>query len=53
MKILIICSKKFYDKIPEIKKTLENDGHIISLPNCFDDPMTEDRYRNLGHKEHS
>ena len=53
MKIFIICSKKFYNKIPNIKNTLENNGHQISLPNCFDDPETEDRYRNLGSKKHS
>jgi len=53
MKILVICSKKFYDKIPEIKTELESLGHVIALPNCFDDPTTEDRYRNMGNKEHS
>ncbi len=53
MKILIICSKKFYNKIPEIKKVLEENGHVITLPNCYDDPTTEERYRNLGNQEHS
>ena len=28
-------------------------GHIITLPNCYDDPATEERYRNLGNEEHS
>jgi hypothetical protein len=53
MKIFIICSKKFYYKIPDIKMELEGMGHIITLPNCFDDPNTEERYRNLGNEEHS
>lgn len=53
MKIFVICSKKFYDQISPIKVELEKMGHIISLPNCFDDPETEDRYRNLGAKEHA
>lgn len=53
MKIFIICSKKFYDKIPEVQKTLEDSGHEITLPNCYDDPSTEERYRNLGTEEHS
>lgn len=53
MKIFIICSKKFYGKIPDIQKTLEEDGHVVTLPNCFDDPSTEERYRNLGAEEHS
>lgn len=53
MKIFIICSKHFYDKIPEIQKTLEKNGHIITLPNCYDDPKTEERFRKLGRIEHS
>ncbi len=53
MKIFIICSKNFYSKVLPIKAELEKAGHIISLPNCFDDPGTEERYRNLGLKEHS
>ncbi|MEK7586713.1 MAG: hypothetical protein AAB453_02480 [Patescibacteria group bacterium] len=53
MKILIICSKKFYDRIPDIKKELEKNEHIITLPNCYNDPATEERYRNLGNEKHS
>ena len=53
MKILIISSKVFYDKIPEIQKTLEDAGHVISLPNCVNDPGTEARYRNMGIDEHA
>lgn len=53
MKIFIICSKAFYDKIPPIQKILEEAGHEITLPNCFDDPGTEDRYRKMGDKEHA
>jgi hypothetical protein len=53
MRIFIICSKAFYDRILEIKNELEKKGHEITLPNCFDDPGTESRYRDLGFKEHS
>ncbi len=53
MKIFVICSKKFYDRIPPIKEKLELMGHTVMLPNCYDDPGTEDRYRNMGAKEHS
>ena len=52
VKILIICSKKFYNEIEKIKKQLENMGNSIYLPNCYDDPETEDRMRNLGKEEH-
>ena len=53
MKILLICSKNFYNLIPDIKNDLENAGHIVFLPNCYDDPTTEDRMRKLGEEEHS
>lgn len=53
MKILIICSKKFYDKIPKIKTALEAKNHAITLPNCYDSPGTEDEFRKLGKDEHS
>ena len=52
MKILIICSKKFYSKIEEVKKDLEQKGHEIFLPNCYDDPTAEEKMWNLGKEEH-
>jgi hypothetical protein len=53
MKIFVICSKKFYDRIPEIKEALEAAGHVVTLPNCYDDPATEGRYRSLGKADHA
>jgi len=52
MKIFIICSKKFYSKIEEVKKVLEKNGNEIFLPNCYDDPTTEQKMWNLGKEEH-
>lgn len=52
MKIMLICSKQFYNKIEEIKLELESKGHKIYLPNCYDDPTTEARMQALGRKEH-
>ena len=52
MKILIICSKRFYNKIPIIKEYLENKNHKVYLPNCYDKPDTEDKIKLLGEKEH-
>ena len=49
MKIFMICSKAFYNKIPSIKKELEKSGHIITLPNCYDAPETEAKYLSLIH----
>lgn len=51
MKLFIICSKAFYEKIPLIKEKLEKNGHTITLPNCYDCPETEAKYR--GTQEHA
>ena len=53
MKIFIICSKVFYDKIPLIKAVLDAAGHDVTLPNCYDDPGTEARYKALGDQAHA
>ena len=52
MKILVICSKKFYSKIEEVKKILEERKIEVFLPNCYDDPTTEQRMWDLGKEEH-
>ena len=52
MKILIICSKNFYQNIEEVKKVLENNNIEVFFPNCYDDPTTEQRMRDLGKEEH-
>lgn len=52
MKILIICSKAFYNRIPEIKEKLENNGHEIFLPNSYNNPSAEKEAWNLGEEEH-
>ena len=52
MKILVICSKKFYSKIEEVKQELEKKGNEIFLPNCYDDPTAEQKAWDLGVEEH-
>jgi len=52
MKVLIICSKQFYSKIEEIKEILKSRNIEVFLPNCYDDPSTEERMWKLGKKEH-
>ena len=52
MKILIICSKRFYDRISNIKIELEKNNIEVFLPNCYDDPTTEERMWSLGSVEH-
>ncbi len=53
MRIFLICSKVFYDKVPAIQKELETAGHEVVLPNCFDDPGTEARYKETSAVEHA
>ena len=45
MKILLICSKAFYNKLIYYKQELENLGHNVYMPNCWNAPETEDKYR--------
>lgn len=52
MKIFIICSKAFYNKVLPIRTELENAGHEIVLPNSFDNPNAERESHNLGKKQH-
>lgn len=52
MKLLIICSKQFYSKIEGIKEILKNRNIEVFLPNCYNDPNTEEKMWNLGREEH-
>lgn len=52
MKIFICASKYNYHLIPPIKEELEKQGHIITPPNCFDDPMLEERLKIQSAEEH-
>ena len=52
MKIFIICSKAFYDRIAPIKEELEKMGHTVDVPHTYDDPEAEQRSWDLGDEEH-
>jgi len=51
MKIFVVCSKYFYDRIVPIKENLELRGHEITLPNCFENPFEEEEMES-GSEEH-
>jgi hypothetical protein len=53
MKIFIVCSKHFYDKIPPIKEQLEKAGYIITLPNSYEDPFKEEDIKKVNQEEHA
>ena len=52
MKVLIICSTSFYDRVDEIKGLLEKFGHEVKMPNCYDEPVTNDDNKNMNHDEY-
>jgi hypothetical protein len=53
MKLFLISSKRFYDRIPEIDSTLKYLGHQTTMPNCYESPETEELYKKLGREDHS
>lgn len=52
MKIFICASKHNYHRIPSIKEQLEKAGHKITLPNSYNDPMKEEKMKQLSKEEH-
>lgn len=52
MKILTICSKNFYSEIEKVKEKLVGMGHEVFMPNCYDDPGMEEKFRQMGEVEH-
>jgi hypothetical protein len=53
MKIFIISSASFYNKIEPIKNELESKGYIIYLPNTYDNPDLEKEAWKKGFKAHA
>jgi len=52
MKIMILCSKHFYDRIPKIKEELEKTGHKLKMPNSYDKPFKEEEMKKLSKEGH-
>lgn len=53
MKIFIICSKAFYDKIKPIKEYLENNGWEVFVPHTYLNPSKESETWQGGEESHS
>ncbi len=53
MKIFIISSASFYNKIPPIKEYLENKGFELLMPNTYDTPNLEKEVWEKGFKAHA
>jgi uncharacterized protein YrzB (UPF0473 family) len=41
-----------YNFIAQIKEKLERKGHIITLPNSYEEPMKEEEMKKIGKIEH-
>ena len=52
MKILIICSTSFYDRIKDVAEVLVNNGHQVKMPNCYDAPVTNDDNKKMTEEEY-
>lgn len=51
MKIFIVCSKTAYGKVSEIKAKLEAAGHVVTVPNGFEEPGKEAELQKLSKEE--
>lgn len=52
MKIFICASKHNYDKVEPFRQKLEAMGHIVTLPNGYDEPMKEEEMKKMGPEIH-
>ena len=52
MKVLVVCSTSFYDKVENVKNGLEKNGHFVYLPNCYDDPVTNEDNKLMSDEEY-
>ena len=52
MKVLIICSTSFYDRIEDVRKVLVENGHEVFMPNCYDEPVTNEDNKKMSHEEY-
>lgn len=52
MKIMIICSTSFYDKINLIKDELISKGHNLIMPNNYDSPVTSEDHESKTEEEY-
>lgn len=53
MKIFICASKHCYGHVAKVKEALENMGHVITVPNSYDNPGKEVEMHQIGAREHS
>ena len=52
VRVLIICSTSFYDRIEKVKLQLKKNGHIVEMPNCYDEPVTNEDNKKMSYIEY-
>jgi hypothetical protein len=52
MKIFIVSSKHFYNRLGNIADFLKKQGHKITYPNSYDEPLKEEEMKSLSKEEH-
>ena len=52
MKIFIVCSTSFYDRIKPIKEELEKKNYEVVLPNSYNEIENEHNYTNMIDEEY-
>jgi nucleoside 2-deoxyribosyltransferase len=51
MNIFLVGSKTAYGKVPEVKAVLERAGHVVTVPNGYDNPSKEAELKKLSTEE--
>ena len=52
MKIMIVCSTSFYDRIEPIKEELLKRKYELIMPNCYDEPVTNEDNKKMTNEEY-
>jgi hypothetical protein len=52
MHIFLCASKHNYGRVLPIKEELEGRSHIVTPPNSFDEPLKEERMKELSPEKH-
>ena len=52
MKILIVGSTSFYDRIERIRDILEKKKYEVIMPNCYDEPVTNEDNKKMSEEEY-
>jgi hypothetical protein len=52
MRVFVCASRANYDRVASVRLELEHGGHVVTLPNNYDDPGREERIRQSTPNEY-